>query len=116
MRLLSIIIVSAIIVAGNIGCATSGHEIKSDQVSQIVKGKTTEADLVRMFGQPQSVSTDSQGSRHLMWMHTTANAIPFAAMFTPMVASENLMATVGPDGVVQDFSSSEMKTPKPVVW
>ena len=60
-------LVSAVMAAALVGCATSGTKITQEQLDQVVQGKTTRAEVVSLFGQPTSVSMNSDGTQILGW-------------------------------------------------
>jgi outer membrane protein assembly factor BamE (lipoprotein component of BamABCDE complex) len=95
-----------------VGCIEAGHEIKSEQISQIVKGKTTETELIKMFGEPQTTSTNSQGERMLVWSHMHEDVMMmYLGIYGGQMKNQTLMVTIGPDGVVKNFQTSESQTP-----
>jgi len=107
------ILLAVSITAGISGCSSSGKKIEQSNVSQIIKGQTTEADLVRMFGPPSNRMANSNGTVMLMWSYfshdmNAASFIPYAGMVLGGSKSEsqNLHVTLGPNGKVQDYSSS----------
>ncbi|MGH8557319.1 MAG: hypothetical protein ACRESZ_07625 [Methylococcales bacterium] len=95
------------------GCTSSGKKIEQSNISQIIKGRTTEADLVQMFGSPKNRSVSSTGIVTLMWMYyahdmNAASFIPYAGLVLggSKTETQTLVVTLGPDGKVQDFNSS----------
>src|SRR2546421_11445918 len=92
------------------GCtSTTGHEIRQEQLSHIVKGKTTEAELVKMFGRPQTETTGGDGKRYLGWTysHIDSGIIP---MVGGEIRMQNFSAIIGADGTVQDYSISNSQS------
>jgi len=53
-----------------VGCATStysvGKPFPSENVSQIVKGKTTSQDLIRLFGEPFTKTVCKRNNNHTL--------------------------------------------------
>ena len=94
------------------GCASTGNNFDESKVSQIKKGETTEAQLIQMFGEPQSRGVNSEGVTTLMWMYTESSVkgesfIPYAGAFVG--GSRHKQKTLNVtllDGKVQSFSSS----------
>ena len=106
----------ALVGAAVAGCASSGKDFDSTKVTSIQKGKTTESDLVQMFGEPQQRMTDADGSQHLTWRFSEAKAngasfIPVYGMFAggSSGTDKSLMVTVA-NGVVTDFQSTQGTT------
>ena len=97
------------------GCTYSNHyesgsKISVDDVNQIVKGKTTEAELVSMFGQPFAKSVVSDNEMKWTYTHNTVSAS--AQAFTMKTTSDAEMTTLDillKDGVVVNYAYS--KTP-----
>ena len=68
------------------GCASVGNNFDDSKASQIIKGQTSEADLIQMFGQPQSRSMNSEGQTILNWMYSQSavrgeSFIPYVGAF-----------------------------------
>lgn len=96
-----------------LGCASTGTNFDEGKVSQIKKGETTEAELIRMFGQAESRGVTSEGMTTLTWMYVESTVkgesfIPFAGPFVGGTRSKQkmLMVTLGADGKVSNFTSS----------
>lgn len=110
MRLRILLLTCLLSVAG---CLSSGQDIRPEQVAQIVKGKTTEADLVRMFGQPVARGVDNNGCRYLNWSRTQINDPWLVPLPVPQpIEQKALSVTLGPDGTVKDFYMSDASPPK----
>ncbi len=94
------------------GCASTGNNFDESKVSQIKKGETTEAQLIQMFGEPQSRGVNSEGQTLLTWMYAQSNVkgtsfIPIAGGFVGGANSKSKTLTVTLlDGKVQTFSSN----------
>jgi outer membrane protein assembly factor BamE (lipoprotein component of BamABCDE complex) len=60
------------------GCATAtstyGTDFSTDNVSKIVKGKTTAAQLVTLFGEPYSKTPGAPGQESWMWTYSEAES------------------------------------------
>lgn len=88
----------------------SGTKIDVEKVNQIVKGKTTEADLVSMFGQPFSKSVVSQNESKWLYAYNFASASAQAfTMKTTSSAETTTLDILLRDGVVINYTYS--KTP-----
>ena len=69
-----VLLIALLLVATSLsGCATGGYSIGRDfnsaAVSQIVKGKTTKDDVVRMFGEPFSKQVASENEEKWMYVY-----------------------------------------------
>lgn len=96
-----------------VGCASSGKQFDTRKVNEIQKGKTTEADLFAMFGQPMARGQTGSGFKTFTWVYSEARTkgetfIPFAGPFIGGVdtRTKTLMVTVGTDGTVNDYNFS----------
>lgn len=103
----------ATLVALATGCASTGTNFDDSKVSQIKKGETTESQLVRMFGPPESRSVNSEGLTTLNWIYMESTTkgesfIPYAGMFMGGHRSKHktLLVTLGADGKVTHFHAS----------
>ena len=88
----------------------TGTKISSENVNKIVKGKTTEAELIAMFGQPFSKSVVSENEMKWIYAHNSVSAS--AQAFTMKTTSSSEMTTLDillKDGVVVNYAFT--KTP-----
>lgn len=104
------------------GCVTAGHDFNEKQVSDIHKGRTTETDLVHMFGAPSDRAVNSDGITILTWKYDQMNMkaatfIPIAGAFLGGTNAKNkfLTVTLDANGKVKDYSSSSGGTETHVV-
>jgi len=81
-------------------CASSGHPISQDQIDQIVKGKTTQSELLANLGTPTSQAFNSDGTKVLTWAYAY---VGFAGIGTETQA---LSVIVGPDGRVAAYTAN----------
>ncbi len=95
------------------GCASAGKNFDSGKVSEIHKGETTEADLVRMFGPPIQRGINSETGLTLTWVYSEARVkgetfIPFAGAFVggATTKTKTLLINLDQDGKVASFSYS----------
>lgn len=66
-----------------VGCASAGRNYDSRKVSQIEKGKTTEAELIQMFGLPTQRGVNSEDQTTMQWVYSEATTK--GATFVPIV-------------------------------
>ena len=66
----------ALVVAS--GCVTVGTKVDDEQLKQIVVGKTTEAEVVKLLGNPGGYSEQPDGSRVLTWVQSSIPIGPFS--------------------------------------
>jgi outer membrane protein assembly factor BamE (lipoprotein component of BamABCDE complex) len=55
-----------------VGCMNyrSGTKVERSDAQQIVKGKTTRDELLKMFGPPNAVSTTPDGREQMTWSYS----------------------------------------------
>ena len=83
----------------------SGSQIAVENVNRIVKGKTTEAELIGMFGQPFSKAVISATEVKWIYAHNAVSAS--AQAFTMKTTSSAEMTTLDillKDGVVVNYA------------
>ncbi|ARI08276.1 hypothetical protein FMJ45_06360 [Klebsiella michiganensis] len=83
----------------------SGSQISVENVNRIVKGKTTEAELIGMFGQPFSKAVISATEAKWIYTHNAVSAS--AQAFTMKTTSSAEMTTLDillKDGVVVNYA------------
>lgn len=93
-----------------VGCASAGKNFNTDNVTKIEKGKTTEADLLQMFGEPQERGLKTGGLKTLTWVYVESTVkgetfIPFAGAFVggTDVKKKSLTVAIGADGKVTEY-------------
>lgn len=59
----------ALPLGGCMSSSTYGEKIEADNVSKIVKGKTTKAEVIAMFGQPMQTVINPTGGRTMMFVY-----------------------------------------------
>ncbi|CAG9297070.1 outer membrane protein assembly factor BamE domain-containing protein [Celerinatantimonas diazotrophica] len=103
--------VSALLLSG---CATSnysvGRDFPSQEVQQIVKGKTTQAQILAMFGKPYSKSAleNNQEKWVYLYSHGTSHAQSYLITMSVTVKGHRKMLDVlFKDGVVENYSYLE---------
>src|SRR5450432_149405 len=91
-----------------------GHSITQSEVDQIRVGSTTGTDLVHLFGQPTTWSTDVRKTTSLEWFCSPA---PGWQTYLPLVGSflggfdvkiQDLFVEVGADGRVRRFTTNDL--------
>ena len=115
------IIIIALVSVFLASCASSIHGTKVDsaQVNQIQKGKTTETEVIRMFGKPDEVTTTGNQRNLLYTYMKTSGSVGFKGIvifiltlgiYPPSVnattESNSLNVTIE-NGLVRDFTYSE---------
>jgi len=97
-----------------IGCVSSGTQVKDTALSQFRKGQTTEADVVKALGPPQSTMTSSGGGRVISYvgMHAQTKAatfVPIVGLFAGGASSHVSVVTFtfDRDGKLTDYMSQQ---------
>ncbi len=119
MRRLSAMFLSVVFALALLaGCATAtstyGTDFSSDNVSKIVKGKTTEAELVTLFGEPYSKTKGAPGQESWMWTYSEAESHGTTWMFGSSQKTTSYTKTLYvtlKHGVVTEYSLSTQGTP-----
>lgn len=95
-----------------VSCASAGNNFDESKISQIKKGQTTEADLVKMFGEPENCMVNSDNGLTLTWIYSEARVkgesfIPYAGAFMGGTKAKNktLSATLT-NNIVASFTYS----------
>jgi hypothetical protein len=117
MKLRLITIVSLIILSLS-GCATSSYSVgksfPSENVSQIVKGKTTSEEMVSLFGEPYTKTVISATDEKWVYMHSegTAKAQSYiVTMDVKTTGTQKMLDVLITDGVVANFAFTEGQNP-----
>lgn len=114
MRTVAIAAIAAFALSG---CYTFGTQVSQADASRFKTGVTTESDVVRALGQPQSTARLPDGTRVLTYAWTQAHIkgtsfIPFVGLFAGGVNSEGDEVTLafGSDGKLSNVSSTHSNT------
>jgi hypothetical protein len=117
MKFRLITIVSLIILSLS-GCATSSYSVgksfPSENVSQIVKGKTTSEEMVSLFGEPYTKTVISATDEKWVYMHSegTAKAQSYIViMDVKTTGTQKMLDVLITDGVVANFAFTEGQNP-----
>ena len=99
------------------GCASIGHQINQGAVDSIVKGKTTQQQILLSLGSPDLITKTGNGNTVYVYRYARAAArpesfIPLIGAFVGGVDVQGQMTrvTFGPDGTVKDFVSTQSGT------
>ena len=113
MRFRLIVLVVAIFLS-LAGCATSsysvGKKFASENVSQIIKGKTTSEELLALLGEPYSKTVLSASDEKWIYMYsegTTKAQSYIVSMDVEMTGSQKMLDVLISDGVVANFAYTE---------
>lgn len=101
-----------------VGCATStftqGREFSTDNLSQIVKGKTTDAEMLQLFGPPFQRTVLADGTENWIYTYTVGESTAHVYLFYSSVRTTGtqkiLNATIA-KGVVTNYSYTEGAAP-----
>jgi hypothetical protein len=100
------------------GCATSSYSVgksfSSENVNKIVKGKTTSAELINLFGQPYTKSVISANEEKWIYMHSSGTSSAQSYVFTMDVKTTGVQKTLDillKGGVVINYAFTEGPIP-----
>lgn len=117
MKLRIITIVSLIVLTLS-GCATSSYSVgknfASENVSQIIRGKTTSEDMITLFGEPYSKTVVSATDEKWIYMHsegTTKAQSYIVTMDVKMTGTQKMLDVLITDGVVTNYTFTEGQNP-----
>lgn len=109
---------SIIAIAFLAACASStftqGREFSTENVSQIVKGKTTEADIAQLFGAPFSKTVKEDGTEIWLYTYTVGESTAHVYLFyasTHTTGTQKTLNVTLAKGVVTTFSYTEGAVP-----
>lgn len=101
------------------GCAlspieqSSGTPIDSAKVAQIIKGKTTRAEVEALLGRPDQTSLVADGRRMMVYNYQATSAkvndaiMPWNLRANVSMRMQTLQIFLSKDGVVEDFELSD---------
>ena len=96
------------------GCATStysvGRDFPTEQVNNIVKGKTTSAELKQMFGEPFSKTVISGTEEKWLYTYSNGTAHAQSFVFSMKVETTGKQKTLDillKEGVVTNYTFTE---------
>ena len=99
------------------GCYTMGTRVSETDLNQFRKGVTTEPEVVKGLGSPQSIATSIDGTQVLTysWAHARVKGttfIPIVQLFASGAKVEGKAITFvfGPDGTLSNITSVESNT------
>jgi hypothetical protein len=117
MKFRLITIVSLVILSLS-GCATSSYSVgknfSSENVSQIVKSKTTSEEMVTLFGEPYSKTVISATDEKWIYMYSKGTATAQSYIVTMDVkttGTQKMLDVLITDGVVVNFAYTEGQNP-----
>lgn len=93
-------------------CMSFGTEVSDNQLQQLVRGKTTEAELEARLGPPTSRERKANGETVLLYnfSKTSFTAATFVPFIGPLLAGTNSRSKIvsfsfSSDGVLKDWSA-----------
>jgi outer membrane protein assembly factor BamE (lipoprotein component of BamABCDE complex) len=99
------------------GCVSSGTKVTQAQLSALVPGETTEAQVIAAYGPPTSVSYLADGTKSDVYLHSAAHAtaasyVPVVGLFAGGAKGSTDMAVLlfDKNGVLKSTSSTAAQT------
>lgn len=117
-----ILLISSLQLTGCSVGSTHGTKLSSDEVSHIVKGKTTSSEIYSMFGSPMLVQDlPTNGERMLVYTYRSSNTKANAKSFIPIYGAfaggsnssmqqQTLTITLNKRGIVKDYKFDNKTT------
>lgn len=100
------------------GCATSSYSVgknfASENISQIIKGKTTSKELTALLGQPYTKTVLSASDEKWIYMHskgTTKAQSYIVSMDIITTGTQKMLDVLISNGVVANFAYTEGPNP-----
>lgn len=110
----SFIVMVSLAVLSLSGCATSSYSVgksfASENVSQIIKGKTTSEELIVLLGQPYTKTVLSASDEKWIYMHsegTTKAQSYIVSMDVKTTGTQKMLDVLISNGVVANFAYTE---------
>jgi hypothetical protein len=114
MRTVFVAVISTLALGG---CYTAGKQVSAEAANQFTPGITTEADVEKSLGAPESIARKSDGTRIVTYssIHARVKAttyIPLVQLFASgaNVHGESTTFVFGPDGKLVRFTSTQSDT------
>ncbi|MBY0418861.1 MAG: hypothetical protein K2W88_12475 [Pararheinheimera sp.] len=108
------IVMASVVVVALSGCATSSYSVgknfASENVSQIVKGKTTSEELIMLLGEPYTKTVLSASDEKWIYMHsegTTKAQSYIVSMNVTTTGTQKMLDVLISNGVVANFAYTE---------
>lgn len=106
-----------------VGCATSSYSVgknfASENVSKIVKGKTTKVELISLFGQPFSKSVISSSGEKWVYTYSAGTASAQSYLVTTKVettGTQRILDILIENGIVTNYTYTEGPMPNASVY
>lgn len=117
MKYLRLIIIMMFVLALN-GCATSSYSVgknfPSENVSKIIKSKTTSEDMISLFGEPYTKTVISASDEKWIYMYSESKAKAHNYLVTMDIkttGTQKMLDVLITNGVVANFAFTEGQTP-----
>ncbi|MEL4284614.1 hypothetical protein ACQKCO_20915 [Shewanella baltica] len=114
----SLVVMVSLAVLSLSGCATSsysvGKDFASENVSQIIKGKTTSKELIALLGEPYTKTVLSASDEKWIYMHSegTAKAQSYiVTMDVKTTGTQKMLDVLISNGLVVNFAYTEGQNP-----
>jgi hypothetical protein len=110
----SFIVTVSLVVLSLFGCATSSYSVgknfAGENVSQIIKGKTTSQELILLLGEPYTKTVLSASDEKWIYMHsegTTKAQSYIVSMDVKTTGTQKMLDVLISNGVVANFAYTE---------
>jgi hypothetical protein len=113
MKLLPVVFACVVIA----GCASSGTQVKESTLTQFKAGVTTEIDVIKALGPPQTNMSNSDGTKSIMYVYAHSQVkgqsfIPVVGLFAGGATAQSNVVTFDFDqsGILKAYRSSANTT------
>ena len=101
MKTIAIILILAPMFFLAVACSnTYGTQFDDTKVQQIERGKTTQADILKLFGEPFGKNISSDGK--VQWAYQYVHSVAYGG-----VTSKQLLITFNKDNIAENYSYQE---------
>lgn len=102
-RYTAAVVLGGLLILPVIACVSTGKKVDASRVAKLVDGKTTKAQVLKMFGKPSSYTTRGKTGRVEIWVWSYGAANPLGAHH------QTLRVTLNDKGIVESHAFSEIK-------
>lgn len=102
---------------GLVGCATVGREVNQGNAEKLQKGVTTKAEVIKIFGQPNSQTFNQDGKVVFTYIgsqikNTAWNFIPVVSVVhSEMKMNTQVLSITFKDDIIEEYNFSTSDTP-----
>jgi hypothetical protein len=112
ISLVAVVVVSLVVFGciQNLPPSSSGVDFQDENVRRIVRGETTDKEIVQMFGEPLSKTVSSATEKHWIYKYASGNATVvrhFTSVETKYKGKVKTLDILFKNGIVTNFTFNE---------